>query len=105
MLPLLAVLALVFINGFFVAAEFALVTVRDTQLTPLVARGSRRARVASTVLKNLDSSLSACQPCAAINQFVRYDQYHACRSSNVWYADPSGVRTSGTSTSRKNRMP
>jgi magnesium and cobalt exporter, CNNM family len=60
-LKILAVLALVLLNGFFVAAEFALVKVRDTQLRPLVLRGNRRARVAQFVLDRLDASLSACQ--------------------------------------------
>src|SRR5690349_3057734 len=60
-LELLAVLLLVFVNGFFVAAEFALVKVRDTQLSPLIATGHRRARIARRVLRNLDASLSACQ--------------------------------------------
>ena len=60
-LKIVAVIALVFVNGFFVAAEFALVKVRDTQLTPLVAKGSRRARAAARIINNLDSSLSACQ--------------------------------------------
>lgn len=60
-LELLAVAVLVMINGFFVAAEFALVKIRDTQLTPLIAKGNRRARIARRVLQNLDSSLSACQ--------------------------------------------
>lgn len=58
---LLAVAALVFINGFFVAAEFALVKIRDTQLQPLINRGHRRARLARKVLGNLDRSLSAAQ--------------------------------------------
>ena len=58
---LLAVGALVFINGFFVAAEFALVKIRDTQLQPLINRGHRRARLARKVLANLDRSLSAAQ--------------------------------------------
>ena len=58
---LLAVLVLVLVNGFFVAAEFALVKIRDTQLQPFIQRGSRRARVAREVLKNLDRSLSAAQ--------------------------------------------
>ncbi len=58
---LLAVAVLVLLNGFFVAAEFALVKVRDTQLGPLIARGHRRARVARRVIGNLDASLSACQ--------------------------------------------
>ena len=58
---LLAVAVLVLLNGFFVAAEFALVKVRDTQLSPLIAQGDRRARIARRVIGNLDASLSACQ--------------------------------------------
>ncbi|HKS38783.1 MAG TPA: hemolysin family protein [Verrucomicrobiae bacterium] len=61
LLKLLAVAVLVLLNGFFVAAEFALVKIRDTQLSPLIAKGYRRARVARRVLANLDQSLSACQ--------------------------------------------
>ncbi len=55
------VVGLVALNGFFVAAEFALVKVRDTQLEPLVAGGHRGARVTRRVIRNLDASLSACQ--------------------------------------------
>lgn len=58
---ILAVIVLVLINGFFVAAEFALVKVRETQLTPLILKGNRRARIARRVVRNLDASLSACQ--------------------------------------------
>ena len=58
---LLAVAVLVFLNGFFVAAEFALVKIRDTQLDPLIRKGSKAARVTRKVLGNLDASLSACQ--------------------------------------------
>ena len=39
-LRILAVLVLVLLNGFFVAAEFALVKVRDTQLEPLIGAGT-----------------------------------------------------------------
>jgi CBS domain containing-hemolysin-like protein len=56
-----AVLVLVLINGFFVAAEFAIVKIRDTQLDPLIQKGHRRARVARHVLGNLDRYLSAAQ--------------------------------------------
>ena len=58
---LLSVAVLVFVNGFFVAAEFALVKIRDTQLQPLITRGQRRAAIARRVLRNLDRSLSAAQ--------------------------------------------
>jgi len=48
LLKLLAVGALVLLNGFFVAAEFALVKVRETQLAPLIPRDSaaRESRTA-----------------------------------------------------------
>ena len=58
---LLAVLALVALNGFFVAAEFALVKVRGTQLDTLIEEGNRRARLAKSITSNLDAYLSACQ--------------------------------------------
>ena len=58
---LVAVIVLVILNGFFVAAEFALVKVRDTQLTPLVNAGQRRAKTAQLILHRLDSFLSAAQ--------------------------------------------
>src|SRR6187401_872528 len=58
---ILAVIVLVAVNGFFVAAEFALVKIRDTQLNSLIARGHRRARVADYILQRLDSFLSAAQ--------------------------------------------
>jgi putative hemolysin len=44
-LELLAVGALIVLNGFFVAAEYALVTVRRTRLHELEAQGNRRARL------------------------------------------------------------
>lgn len=58
---LVAVVVLVLLNGFFVAAEFALVKVRETQLTPLLNAGQRRAKIAQSILRRLDSFLSAAQ--------------------------------------------
>jgi CBS domain containing-hemolysin-like protein len=55
------VLGLVTLNGFFVAAEFALVKIRATQLDTLVMRGHARARVARSIIANLNSFLSATQ--------------------------------------------
>ena len=60
-LKILAVLVLVGLNGFFVAAEFALVKIRDTQLAPLIAKGQRRAKLAQHLVHNLDAYLSAAQ--------------------------------------------
>src|SRR5207249_6386103 len=61
LLKILAVIVLVLLNGFFVAAEFAIIKIRDTQLEALVAEGHRRARTARYILNNLDGFLSACQ--------------------------------------------
>ena len=60
-LKILAVFALVLVNGFFVAAEFAIVKIRETQLQPLLARGHRRARIAAHVVGHLNQYLSATQ--------------------------------------------
>jgi CBS domain containing-hemolysin-like protein len=56
-------LAAVFIalNGFFVAAEFALVKVRATQLGPRARRGERSAIVAQQIGARLDRYLSTTQ--------------------------------------------
>lgn len=48
-------------NGFFVAAEFAIVKVRPTQLTELAEQGSIRARMARKLTRHLDAYLSATQ--------------------------------------------
>ena len=55
------IMFLVLLNGFFVAAEFSLVKVRDTQLDGMVASGHRRAKIARKVVRNLDAALSATQ--------------------------------------------
>jgi CBS domain containing-hemolysin-like protein len=60
-LRLLALLAIVLVNGLFVAAEFAFVKLRDTQLDALIVGGHRRARLARHILHNLTSYLSATQ--------------------------------------------
>ena len=54
-------LLLVALNGFFVAAEFALVKVRPTQIEPLAAEGLRRATLVRHMIQHLDAYLSATQ--------------------------------------------
>src|SRR5882724_9363767 len=60
-LNIVIIVALVLLNAFFVAAEFALVKIRETQLDTLVAKGHRRAKVARSIIANLNSYLSATQ--------------------------------------------
>jgi CBS domain containing-hemolysin-like protein len=58
---LLAVVALVAANAFFVAAEFALVGVRRTRIEELVRAGNRRAVDVKRALAHLDDFISATQ--------------------------------------------
>lgn len=61
LLRLLSVILLVAANGFFVAAEFALVGVRTSRIETLAAAGSRSAKRLMGLLQNLNAYLSACQ--------------------------------------------
>lgn len=61
LIKLFSVLLLVAANGFFVAAEFALVSVRSSRIETLAATGSRSAKRLLELLKNLNAYLSACQ--------------------------------------------
>ena len=58
---LLAVILLVFANGFFVATEFALVAVRRTRIEELAAQGHPLAPAVLRVISRLDAFLAACQ--------------------------------------------
>lgn len=61
LLNLLLVLLLVLLNGFFVAAEFAMVKVRSSRIDALISEGNKRAGFARNLVDNLDGYLSACQ--------------------------------------------
>lgn len=56
-----ATLFFVLLNGFFVAAEFALVKVRGSRVEALVTEGRRGARTVQHFHSHLDHYLSACQ--------------------------------------------
>src|SRR5213082_959139 len=58
---LAVIAALVALNGFFVACEFAIVKVRASQLDTLAEEGNMRARFAKYVRGHLDAYLSATQ--------------------------------------------
>lgn len=60
-IQILIALFLVFLNGFFVAAEFALVKVRGSQVDELVQQGRPFARTARWLADRLEPSLSSCQ--------------------------------------------
>ncbi|HEX8549044.1 MAG TPA: hemolysin family protein [Cytophagaceae bacterium] len=54
-------LILVFLNGFFVAAEFAIVKVRTSQLELKATSGNGTAQLSLTIIQNLNAYLSATQ--------------------------------------------
>ncbi len=60
-LGLLAVFGLVFTNGFFVAAEFALVGSRRTRITQMADEGHSGAKAAQNAIQHLDSYIAATQ--------------------------------------------
>ena len=57
----LIILIFVFLNGFFVAAEFAIVKVRLTQIEPLAIKGNWHAKIAREILLHSTAYLSATQ--------------------------------------------
>ena len=61
LLDILLVAFLVFMNGFFVAAEFCCVKIRTSRLETLIAEGNSRARYAKQLTDHLDYSLSVTQ--------------------------------------------
>ncbi len=54
-------MVLVLVTGFFVAAEYALVRVRETQLAARAEKGSATARLAHRMVRGLDQYISATQ--------------------------------------------
>ena len=60
-LELLGVAALILLNAFFVAAEYALVTARRTKIQELADEGSRRARVVQRIVSDPPHFIAAMQ--------------------------------------------
>jgi CBS domain containing-hemolysin-like protein len=58
---IIGTVVLVFVNAFFVLAEFAIDKVRDTRVNELAATGRRTARVLQHIVGHLDAYLSATQ--------------------------------------------
>ncbi|MGZ5006312.1 MAG: hemolysin family protein [Methylobacter sp.] len=59
--PIIAALLLVALNGFFVAAEFGLVKLRQTRIRSIAKTQGWRGRILGRVHAKLDAYLSACQ--------------------------------------------
>ncbi|MEI8128809.1 MAG: hemolysin family protein, partial [bacterium] len=58
---LFVIALLLFSNGFFVAAEFSMVSVRKTRITQLTNEGNLSAKVALEAVKDLDKFIAAVQ--------------------------------------------
>jgi len=61
LLLLIGVAVLVAANGFFVAAEFALVRARGSKIDEMAGEGRKGARLAAHQIDHIDEYLSACQ--------------------------------------------
>ncbi len=61
LVSILIIAGLLFANAFFVAAEFALVKVRTSQIEQLAEEGNWAAKIASKLLERLDAYISASQ--------------------------------------------
>ena len=58
---IILILALVMLNGFFVASEFSIVKMRPSRVDTLLKEGNKRAVYARTVTEHLDAYLSVTQ--------------------------------------------
>jgi CBS domain containing-hemolysin-like protein len=61
LLGLVAVAVLILLNGFFVAAEFALVSIRRTRVDQLIAQGNRAAKMVRKAVEDMDQMIAAIQ--------------------------------------------
>ena len=61
LINIVIVILLVFMNGFFVAAEFSVVKVRKSRIETLVLEGNKSAKHTLKVVNNLNLYLSGCQ--------------------------------------------
>jgi len=58
---LILIILLILLNAFFVAAEFAMVKVRASQIDLKIQQGNARAKIAKNIIGNMDRYLSASQ--------------------------------------------
>ncbi|MFW9930631.1 MAG: hemolysin family protein [Candidatus Thorarchaeota archaeon] len=58
---ILLIIMLIALNGFFVAAEFSLVSIRPSRVEELISNGNKRAKTVKRVIMNQDDIISATQ--------------------------------------------
>lgn len=61
LIGIMAIFLFVFVNGFFVAAEFAFVGARRTRITQLAEEGNANAIAAEKAIGHLDNYIAATQ--------------------------------------------
>jgi CBS domain containing-hemolysin-like protein len=61
LIRLFIVLLVVLANGYFVAAEFAMVSVRRSRIEPLAEDGNKKAKIVLRFLDDLNTFISTCQ--------------------------------------------
>jgi CBS domain containing-hemolysin-like protein len=89
-IKLLAVVVLVLANGFFVAAEFSLVSVRRTRIKELISKGDVSAGWVKKAIDNPDAVIAATQLGRNLPQFV------SCNSFCNHHLLACGRRRAGT---------
>jgi CBS domain containing-hemolysin-like protein len=70
LIKLATVLFVVLANGYFVAAEFAMVSIRRTRIVGLVEEGNKRARIVERFLSDITAFISTCQVGVTIASLV-----------------------------------
>jgi CBS domain containing-hemolysin-like protein len=106
LLQIVAVAMLILANAFFVAAEFALVSIRDTRVDQMIAAGISGARAVRRLQRDLDDFLPAVQlgvtlcslalgwigePLAAALMLQCFDLLHLSLPYAVFYAHLAAV--------------
>ncbi len=90
-LSILLVVLLIFLNGFFVAAEFAIVKVRASQLELKLRAGHPLGRLAKSIHDHLDAYLSATQLGITITSLgVGWVGEGAIARPLIWFVDRMG---------------
>src|ERR1051325_6053436 len=70
LIRLFLVLFVVLTNAYFVAAEFAMVSVRRSRIEPLAEEGNKKARIVLRFLDDLNTFISTCQVGVSVAHLV-----------------------------------